>query len=159
MADLRVRIVQLPALRVASVRGFGPSPEQSARDKLSAWARKAGALDDAQEHRVFGFNNPNPTSVSPDYGYELWITVGPQVEPGPGVSIKLFLGGRYAVTRCQGAQNIEATWEELRIGVEKSVYTYSPHQWLEEHLAALAVPLTPEALMLDLFFPIQEECD
>ena len=75
MSELDVRIVELEAMRVAGVHGFGPSPEMAAWEKLLAWARPLGLLDDPGSYRIFGFNNPNPTEDKKEYGYELWIRV------------------------------------------------------------------------------------
>jgi len=76
MDELAVRIVNLEPMRVASFHGFGPSPEHLAIQKLADWAAPRGYLVDRKQHRIFGFNNPNPSHGSPNYGYELWLVVG-----------------------------------------------------------------------------------
>ncbi|HSN76415.1 MAG TPA: GyrI-like domain-containing protein, partial [Anaerolineae bacterium] len=106
MNTLDVKIVTLDPMRVASVLGFGPSPEVAAWEKLAAWAGPLGLLAGPDRPRIFGFNNPSPTPASPNYGYEFWIEVGPEVQPDGDVQIKQFGGGLYAVTRCQGVDNI-----------------------------------------------------
>lgn len=151
-----VRIVRLPALRVASVHGFGLTPEDAALQKLTAWAKPQGFLDAPDQHRIFGFNNPNPTPGSPNYGYEFWITVGPAVAAEPGVAIKEFAGGLYAVTRCE-VQNdpgtlIPAAWKQLVRWREASKYKSARHQWLEEHIGDLPAG----GFVLDLYLPIAE---
>ena len=78
MSDLDVRIVKLEPVRVASFHGFGESPEDEAWNKLVAWAKPKGLLHDPQHHRIYGFNNPNPSPGSPNYGYEFWMAVGPR---------------------------------------------------------------------------------
>ena len=79
MGELDVRIVKLEPMRVASAYGFGTSPEEEAWGKLLAWARAKDLLN--EDVRFFGFNNPNPSPGSPNYGYEQWMTVGQDVEP------------------------------------------------------------------------------
>ena len=79
MNTLDVRIVTLAPMRVASFYGFGPSPEFVAWEKLMAWSRPKGMLDGPTQARIFGFNNPNPSAGSPNYGYEFWIEVDPEV--------------------------------------------------------------------------------
>ena len=154
MSDLDVRIVKLESMRVASVRGFSESPEKLAWEKLVAWAKPKGLLDDLKQHRIFGFNNPDPSPGSPNYGYEFWIMVGPDVEPEGEVRIQDFLGGLYAVTRCQGVDNITETWKQLiRWGVD-SKYKHASHQWLEEHLTPIGAPF--DQMTLDLYLPISE---
>ena len=101
MNELAVRIVKLEPLHVASFHGFGPSPEHLAAQKLAAWAGPRGYLADLAQHRIFGFNNPNPSPGSPNYGYEFWMVVGAEVEAAGDMRILDFPGGLYAVTRCQ----------------------------------------------------------
>ena len=152
MNDLEVRIVQLEPMRVVSVHALSASPEHDAWEKLVAWAKPRGLMDDLETHRVFGFNNPDPSPGSPNYGYEFWILVGPEVDLEDGVEIKEFTGGLYAVTRCKGAERIGETWRQLGSWVEDSRYRWAPHQWLEEHISGADAP--EGELILDLCFPI-----
>src|SRR5512136_1885712 len=102
MSQLDVRTVKLEPMRVASAYGFGPEPEGIASSKLNAWAKPKGLLGDQEHHPTFGFNNPNPSPSSPNYGYELWMQVGPDAQPEGDITIKNFPGGLYAVTRFTG---------------------------------------------------------
>ena len=154
MTELDVKIVKLEPMRVASAYGFGPSPELVARDKLIAWAKPKGLLDNPEEHRIFGFNNPNPSHGSPNYGYEFWITVGPEVEPEGEVRIEEFMGGLYAVTRCVGVATISDTWNRLSQWLVDSRYNLAGHQCLEEHIGTF--PASEEEMTLDLYAPIAE---
>lgn len=158
MSTLPVRIVNLPTLHVASVHGFGQEPETQAWQQLSAWAAPQGFLADPEKHRIFGFNNPNPTPGSPNYGYEFWIEVGPAVASAPGVAIKEFPGGLYAVTRCEvqddPGERIPATWQALVRWREGSRYKSAHHQWLEEHISTSGMPTG--GFVLDLYLPIAE---
>ena len=159
MSDLEVKIVKLEPMHVASAHGFGESPEGDAWEKLFAWAKPKGLFDHPEQHRIFGFNNPDPTPGSPNYGYEFWIVVGPDVEPEGAVKVKEFSGGLYAVTRCEvpagGAYDaIPATWQRLVAWCEDSKYRTATHQWLEEHLTPMDTPL--EDFVLDLYAPITE---
>ncbi|MFO7679889.1 MAG: GyrI-like domain-containing protein [Chloroflexota bacterium] len=148
MSKNEVRIVKLEPMRVASVHGFGPEPEGIAWDKVMAFVAEKGLSNG----RYFGFNNPNPAPGSPNYGYEQWVTVGPEVEAAGDAEIKEFGGGLYAVMRCQGVQNIPGAWKDLVGWAESSPYRRSNHQWLEE---VLTPPPTPvEEFVLDLYLPI-----
>jgi DNA gyrase inhibitor GyrI len=151
MSGLEVRFEQLPPLRVASFHGFGPSPEGVAWEKLVAWAGPRGYLDDPAHHRVFGFNNPDPSPGSPNYGYEFWMQVGPEVEPEAEVPIKEFAGGLYAVARSHGVEEIGPTWSKLVAWCEDS-----PYQWGCHCLEAGVTGLPGSDLVLDLFLPIAE---
>jgi len=149
---LDVRIVTLDPMRVASVLGFGPSPEAAAWQELAAWAEQRGLLAEPDRPRIFGFNNPSPTPASPNYGYEFWIEVGPEVQSDGDVQVQQFDGGLYAVTRCQGVDNITETWKQLVAWLAASPYRQAHHQWLEEHIRA--ADIAPEELTLDLYAPI-----
>ncbi len=154
MNALDVKIVELPAMRVVSVHAFGSEPEPKAWKKLQAWAKTHDMEAPSPGHRVFGFNNPNPSPGSPNYGYEFWVQVGPEIEAGDDATIKEFSGGRYAVTRCVGVEQIVATWKQLVAWRENSLYRYGDHQWLEEHISMGENP--DDTLVLDLYMPIKE---
>ena len=154
MNELQVQIVKLEPMRVAAAYGFGHSPELAAWENLINWARPKGYLDDPKNLRIFGFNNPDPSHGSPNYGYEFWLEVGPDVEPEGEVRIQSFSGGLYAVTDCVGVENITPTWKKLVAWLAESKYGNGRHQWLEQHLSPDGTPL--EALQLDLFLPITE---
>jgi DNA gyrase inhibitor GyrI len=154
MSEMDVHIVRLAPMRVAAVLGFGASPESQAWDKMTAWLKTAPLPDKGPGRRFFGFNNPSPSAGSPNYGYELWVTVDGQVEAEGEISVKDFPGGLYAVTRCKGVETIFPTWQQLVRWREESPYRSANHQWLEEHFGALDVP--PEELELDLYLPIAE---
>lgn len=161
MKELDVRIVELEAMRVASVYAFGDSPETAAWDKLVAWINRKDLAGQLEDVRIFGFNNPNPSPGSPNYGYEFWITVGPDVEPEEDVRIEEFTGGLYAVTKCEVKgephKTIPETWKQLVQWLVDSKYKHANHQWLEEHIWPPANnPQQIEELILDLYAPIAE---
>jgi len=157
MSDLSVRIVTLEPMRVASAHAYSASPEGEAWDALIAWAQSKGLLEDPAAHRIFGFNNPNPSPGTPNYGYEFWIEVGPEVEGEGEIAIKEFAGGRYAVTRCDNLSQIGQIWQKLAAWSQDSPYSHGTHQWLEEHIApAPSVPQPESELVLDLYVPIAE---
>ena len=152
-----VRIVTLEPMRVASVWAFGPSPEIEAWKKLEAWAKPKGLYDDLENHPIFGFNNPNPSAGSPNYGYEVRIKVGPEIMPEGEVRILDFAGGLYGVKRCEVPKGrfevIGEKWEELVTWREDSKYKYGTHQWLEESVPTNSPDIE---FILDLYLPIAE---
>src|SRR5574339_89764 len=99
MDNKDVRIVNLPPMRVACVSGFGESPEGQAFEKMRAWAQSRRLLDTS--YRLFGYNNPDPSPGSPNYGYDVWITVDESVQGDEEARVIDFPGGLYAVTRLQ----------------------------------------------------------
>lgn len=151
--DLDVRIVKLEPARVASVLGFGAEPEMLAWNKLMAWAESRGLPP--ENTRLFGFNNPNPAPGSPNYGYEVWMIVGPDITSDDTVIVKDMPGGLYAVTRCQGVSTIYDTWQKLVAWVERSPYRGLHAQCLEEHIR-VGADVPPEELVLDLYLPVGE---
>ena len=155
MSELDVRIVELEPIHVASFWGFGESPEHEAWEKLISWARPKGLLADPEKHPLYGFNNPNPSRGSPNYGYEVWIVVDPETESNGDAEMKDFDGGLYAVTRCEVPKGqfevIGATWKKLVIWREDSKYKCGNHQWLEE---SLPLNLPDTEFVLDLYLPI-----
>jgi len=152
MSDLPVRIVELEPMLIASAYGFGEEPEMQAWDTLLDWARSKGMI--LRDHRFFGFNNPNPSPGSPNYGYEQWMTINPEEESADGIEIKEFSGGLYAVTRCEGLLHISEIWKQLAIWREESKYQEAAHQWLEECFTPEATQL--EDFVFDLYAPIAE---
>ena len=147
-----VRIVELQPLRVASVLGYGTEPEMLAWNQMFAWAGEHHLFD--QPHRLFGFNNPSPSVGSPQYGYEVWITVGADVQADNVAQIKQFGGGKYAVTRVTGVDNIAPTWQEFVKWREASGVQQGTHQWLEEHIR-VGAEVAPDEMVLDLYMPIK----
>jgi DNA gyrase inhibitor GyrI len=159
MKELEVRIHSLEPLRVAAAHGFGQGPEPIAWEKLTAYIRKTGLLSDGQPHRFFGFNNPDPSPGSPNYGYEQWVTVGPEAQGEGEVKVKEFGGGLYAVTRTSLAE-ITETWQAFFAWLEGTAYRFGSQQWLEEainfDLDQTVDQQGPENLILDLYMPITE---
>lgn len=154
MEQLDVRTVRLAPMRVASVHAFGASPEHLAWEKLKAWATPRGLFDNATRGRIFGFNNPGPSAGSPNYGYEFWLAVGPEVEVDGEATAKTFDGGLYAVTNCPlVGEVIPQVWQRLVAWLETSRYRLGRHQWLEEHLGAVD---QPDQASLDLYMPLVE---
>ncbi len=154
MSEIDVRIVTLQPTRVASTYGFGGGPEKIAWKKMIDFVKSKGLDRDGQVHRYLGFNNPNPAPGSPNYGYEQWITIGPEIKAEGEIKVKEFNGGLYAVSRCK-LSNIGEAWQALAAWREKSQYRYGRHQWLEEVL----IPPTDENEIdedgeIDLYLPI-----
>jgi DNA gyrase inhibitor GyrI len=156
MSEQEVRIVRLAPMQVAMSYGFGASPEGIAWDKLLSWAKSKGLLGNAGT-RFFGFNNPNPAPGSPNYGYEQWMTVAPDVAGEGDVTIKTFDGGLYAVTRCT-LDGIGEAWGQLVMWREGSRYRPAHHQWLEESISPPQemAAVGAGSAVLDIYLPIAE---
>lgn len=155
MSTLDVRIVKLEPLLVVSAYGFGPSPEMMAHEKMLAFLKANNLLEGyGDKYRHFGFNNPSPTPGSPNYGYEVWVTVPAEVAPTGEVRMEYFDGGLYAVTRFEDVNNITRVWGELVRWRENGPYKKAHHQWLENLLNPLETDFTK--YVFDLYLPISE---
>jgi AraC family transcriptional regulator len=157
MSNMEVRIVKLPPMRVACVNGFGEEPEGMAFDKMRVWAQAHNVLE--MPYRLFGYNNPDPSPGSPNYGYDVWITVDESVQADGEARIIEFPGGLYAVTRLavkSPGEDIPAAWQQLVKWMESSKYRHGHHQWLEEHIGPLDETVNVLPFTLDLYLPIAE---
>lgn len=153
MSTEQVKIVRLEPEKFVCFNGFGEEPERLALEKLSAWAQAHG-----KNGRVFGYNNPNPASGSPNYGYDVWMTVDSDTQVEGEGRIIDFAGGLYAVLRCPVSkpwEDIPAAWQKLVRWREESRYQEASHQWLEEHLDPHNAD-GGDNFTLDLFLPIKD---
>lgn len=163
MSTIEVSIKEIDPMNIVSFHGFGAEPEGIALSAMFEWAAKHQYFQQ-ENPRCFGFNNPDPTPGSNNYGYEVWLVIpdGMSVEDK---QVQPFAGGLYAVANCSGTIEdagsfIPSTWKKLVEWMENSPYQMGKHQWLEEHLSFPGMTL-PEMNMqgklnLDLYLPIQK---
>jgi len=131
MSEQKIKIVTLAAFKAVSFYGFGESPEDLAHQAANKWIEKHNLFGD-NKFRHFGFNNPDPSSGSPNYGYEIWIAPNQEFTPDPGDKVIEFDGGLYATAYCPSLDVIGQVWQELVNWRESNGYFYATHQWLEE---------------------------
>lgn len=154
MSKIDVRIVSLPAMRMISAYGFGAEPEGIAWRKLQSFVNEHGYLQEGKFPTTYGFNNPNPSPGSPNYGYEIWMPVDPDVAPEDDLRIVEFPGGLYGVTTFTDLNRIGDVWCELGKWRETSKYQPGKHQWLEELLTPTEIPVSE--YKFNLYIPIVE---
>ena len=154
MPELKVEIVELPPMRVASALGFGAEPEAQAFALIDKFASKAGVELDFSTLRLYGFDNPSPSPGSSNYGYEVWLPIDESVEAIDPIRIKQFEGGTFASTRFTGLSNIGRVWKELVAWVEDSSYTFGPNscKCLEKNDTPLEQD--PEKWTFDLYLSV-----
>ena len=156
MENQDVSIVSLPPMRVASFYAFSSSPEAEAWTMMVAWAKAHACWQDHPKTRIFGFNNPDPSVGSPNYGYEYWLTIDPSIQQDNDPTVKDFPGGLYGVLRCEVSEKpweiIPNSWKILVKWLESSHYKHGNHQWLEEHLTRSES--NEQGFVLDLYIPI-----
>jgi DNA gyrase inhibitor GyrI len=158
MAAFGVQIVTLQPIGVASAYAFGEQPEVRAWQKMVAWAKPRGFLEDFTTRAVFGFNNPYSATATPRYGYEFWVEVGPEIVPEGDIRIVEFFGGSYAVARCeaqgQPEKNIPETWQQLAAWCKNNNHPLGHHHALEKFLTC---PDDVNQPVMDLYCPILEQ--
>ena len=139
--DIKV-LKELKPCRVAYYCYYGTEPENGAFAVMSDWLKRSGLNFEKDKLRIFGFNNPNPSSPDQEeYGYEVWVTISDDFVVNDSlVKAKTFQGGLYAVCAVKGlvpggdGSEISDTWQRLGKWLNESKYTFGNHQWLEEHL-------------------------
>jgi DNA gyrase inhibitor GyrI len=154
MGKIEVRIASLPGMRVASSYAFGMSPEEEAWKPIRRLAKERGIDLTSKDSRTFGFDNPTPSPGSPEYGYEIWMPIGPDTDLSPPLIAKNFDGGSFAVSRIIGLGRIGQGWENLIAWLEDS-----PLEWLSERFEMMEELLNPaepdpERWIFDLYIPI-----
>jgi len=154
MNEEDIRIVRLEPMRVASAYAFGDSPEYASLAKMGSFVEEYNLLEEGHMPPTFGFNNPNPSEGSPNYGYEVWLPIEENIEPAGDIRIIDFAGGLYAVAPCRGVQNIGNDWLALAKWREGTQYAAGKHQWLEHLLSSPGAP--PDEMVFDLYLPIAE---
>lgn len=139
--DIKV-LKELEPMRVAYYCYYGRDPEGNAFDTIVHWLNKNGLNVNERNLRIFGYNNPSPSSLDQDeYGYEVCITIADNIIVNDDkVKEKIMNGGLYAVTNVKRGENdnmgneIVKAWNRFKNWLSDSKYVYGGHQWLEEHL-------------------------
>ena len=138
---MEVRLERLETMRAANTYVLSETPEEDAWKKIEAWAKPKGLLEKGVGTRVFG-RNTYPTDNPEPHGYEFFVTVGQDIEPGGDVVIKEIPGGLYAVLRFENLENMGKAWKQLWEWIDESEHEHigwkkGEHGWVdgfEEHL-------------------------
>lgn len=133
---------RLEPMRAAYFCYFGKNPEDNAFAVMKRWINASGIRMNEQRTRIFGYNNPSPTSDDQrEYGYEVCVTIDADtVVDDPLIKTKNLEGGLYAVISVNRGddadigQEIMSAWNRFSRWLSDSKYTNGQHQWLEEHL-------------------------
>jgi DNA gyrase inhibitor GyrI len=155
MNDLEIKIVSLPPMKAVKFYGFGQSPENLAHEAANQWLEEQKLLQ-TKAFRHFGFNNPNPSEGSPNYGYEIWIVPEQWIPQDDGAKEVEFDGGLYAVAHCPSLEVIGEVWQNLVAWKDSSQYISGKHQWLEELIQPWEINRTEADLQFFLYLPIKE---
>ncbi len=139
--DIKV-LKEIEPVRVAYYCYFGKNPESNAFAVMRDWINKSGLNIKEQKHRIFGYDNPSPTSPEQkEYGYEVCVTIDDDtIVDDSNIKEKVFGGGLYAVTGVRYDEEVDVgceiikTWQRFQDWISDSKYAYGGHQWFEEHL-------------------------
>lgn len=133
---------KLEPMRVAYFCYLGENPEDNAFAVMKKWINGSGIRMNEQRTRIFGYNNPSPSSDDQrEYGYEVCVTIDTDsLTDDPMVKTKILEGGLYAVISVNRGddggigQEIMSAWNRFSRWLSDSKYKSGQHQWLEEHL-------------------------
>jgi len=139
--DIKV-LKELEPMRVAYYCYYGKHPENHAFAVMLDWLNNNGLNVNKQKLRIFGYNNPNPSSPDQEeYGYEVCVTIPDNlIFSDDKVKEKVLDGGLYAVTNVKRGEKddigyeIVKAWNRFKDWLTDSKYIYGGHQWMEEHL-------------------------
>lgn len=154
-----VRIVRLPAMTVAAYCAVSATPEIDCAKVFDPFVL-GNDLHKKSGFRSFGFNNPNPSEDSPEYGYETWVTILEDFNVPTPFAKKQFDGGLYASISAT-LNEIGERWTQLYNWCENNdKYKFdSSVQWLEElsmdYEEFISEQTSDGEKQLDLLMPIK----
>lgn len=154
-----IKLVTLEEMRVISFHGYGTGPEEIAWQRLRDWIKHNGHEDMVMQQRFFGFNNPNPSPGSENYGYEQWMTLPAEYVPQEGETIKTLTGGLFAVGGFRGStpESFGEAWQTLADWRMDSDLLYDESRpWLEELLTREGVLQDTPMMDFDCFMPVMK---
>lgn len=158
--DIKV-LKKLEPMKVAYYRAYSKTPENDAFQVLQDWAKRTGLTGDETKYRIFGFDTQDSKYGDEVYGYEVWMTIGNEMDiNNEKVKSKMFNGGLYAVTSTTISE-IANTWDRFREWIKISKYGLGAHQFLEEHLPFndWGKNKSQGAQKVDLYMPLKEKND
>ena len=149
---MKTKLVDISPSPAARFHAFSSSPEMEAWAAMEEWARSQGLwvggvmLGPDATARVYGYNNPDPSAGSPNYGYEFLVT---GVEPDGAPEVVDFPGGRYLVVPFahDDPMQLPAAWKRHAEWAQENGYEVAAHQWLERHI--------PPGFNLELYLPVR----
>jgi DNA gyrase inhibitor GyrI len=121
--ELEVRLERMKTRRAAYFHELSENPEEDAWKKAAAWLKKKRFLKKDAPIRIFGRNNW-PTQNREPYGYGFFIPLTPDIKITDSVLSRYIPGGLYAVTRCEGVENVHETWGKFWEWIKESEHHY-----------------------------------
>ena len=119
----KIKLERVKSMRAAYFHALSEAPEDDAWKKAGSWAKEKELLKKDSEVRIFG-RNTYPTKNPEPHGYGYFITITPNITINEDISIRIIPGGLYAVSRCEGVEQIGETWVNLWKWVDESEYEF-----------------------------------
>ncbi len=156
MENIAVRLVDLQPMHVVSATGYGQYPETEAWDLILDFTNERRIDPWDKTHRFFGFNNPDPSPETPEYGYEQWMTVDDGVAAHAPLDAKDVSGGLYATVHIRGLDTIGDAWQHLAGWCDEHGYAvaHDREPCLEELLTPIDTPT--EDWEMDLYLAVDK---
>ncbi|MFX0056809.1 MAG: effector binding domain-containing protein [Candidatus Hodarchaeota archaeon] len=161
-----IRIVQLKSMRAAYFYAFSEAPEEDSWKKMEFWAINSGLFKKSSKSRIFG-RNIYPTENPEPHGYSYYITITPEIKVDKEIFIRIIPGGLYALSRCEGFEEMSNRWAGLWKWVNSSKYKYIGETksevgfelGFEEHLNwyPFMVEKSEKTMIFDLMLQLWEE--
>lgn len=127
-----LKIVNLPAMRMAYHIAVSSSPEEEAMAPVLEWTKAANVLGTA---RFFGGNmKPFPTEAGNPYGYGMCVSIPDGVTVPEHLKEMVLPGGLYAVL--ESSDDIPGSWSVLMKALKEDGFYKSDRSrlCLEEHI-------------------------
>ena len=163
---IKIRLEKIKTVRATYFHVLSDNPEEDAWKKAGKWAEEKGLLEKESKLRIFG-RKTYPTKNPEPHGYGFFLTITPDIKVEKDISIRLIPGGLYAVVRCEGLEQLVATWPELWKWVGKSEYKYIGETkgdngyelGFEEHINwySTLIEKSEEKFIFDLMLQLWEE--
>lgn len=149
-----LRIVTLPAMRVAVCNVISESPEDEALSKVLEWAENENIMGTA---RIFGFNTTSYTKESTKYGWAACVTIPEEVRLPEYLEEKRLPGGLYASVN--STNEVYDSWQILmRLLKENNEYDVDQSRpCLEEHIRSGELKGKGNDFYLNLLEPVYKK--
>lgn len=165
LTDKDVRIVYLPPSYVAAYQYEGDEPENHVGEIMNKFVKGTNLPQIKPDVRHYGFNAPDATDETSRHGYEMWVTIPPDMDVPAPLTKKYFEGGLYGAYMMNFPEFEKWQWMFQWIGdSEKYEYrgdtskgTDNMHGLMEEMLNYYNCATSTAPTQLDLLMPIKEK--
>jgi hypothetical protein len=142
MSALFIWIQELPALRVMAFHALGDDAKEDAFQHMKDWLLQHQLPGDYLP-RIFGYDKKHPRTGTPDFGYEVLVSLPEEGEFTPEIGLRVVEADAYA---CVTSDRLD--WEFVRGNIARGPYYvwydgawvptesyggFPNRQWMEEY--------------------------